>query len=49
MSLLLALLRFADTLHNSEDPLLGRYYSETEYKKAKPRLNEVLRNNGIKV
>lgn len=49
MSTLLALLRFADTLHKSEDPLLGRYYNETEYSKAKPRLNEILRNKGIKV
>ena len=49
MSLLLALLRFADTLHNSEDPLLGRYYNETKYRKLKLRLNEILRNKGIKV
>lgn len=49
MSALLALLRFADTLHNTEDPLLGRYYNETEYSKAKPGLDKILRNAGIKL
>ena len=49
MSALLTVLRFADSLHVSEDPLLGRYYNETEYAKAKPRLDEILRNSGIKI
>lgn len=47
MSALLTILRFADTLHNSEDPLLGRYYNESEYAKAEPRLDKILRNSGI--
>jgi hypothetical protein len=49
MSTLLTILRFADSLHNTEDPLLRRYYNDTEYDKAKPRLDEILRSSGIKV
>ncbi|CAB4025565.1 O-linked-mannose beta-1,2-N-acetylglucosaminyltransferase 1 [Paramuricea clavata] len=49
MSALLIILRFADSLHNTEDPLLRRYYNDTEYDKAKPRLDEILRSSGIKV
>jgi hypothetical protein len=49
MSALLTILLFADSLHNTEDPLLGRYYNDTEYDKAKPRLDEILRSSGIKV
>ena len=48
MSTLLTILRFADNLHNTEDPLLRRYYNEAEYDKAKPRLDEILRSSGIK-
>lgn len=44
MSALISLLRFADNLHSSEDPLLKRYFDDAEYSKAKPRLEEVLRN-----
>ena len=46
MRALLSLLRFADNLHDSEDPLLGRYFNQDEYTKAKPRLDEILRDSG---
>ena len=46
MKALLPLLRFADKLHDSGDPLLGRHFNKDEYGKARPRLDEILRNSG---
>ena len=48
MSTLLTIMRFADNLHPDEDPLLGRYYTDVEYEKAKPCLHKILRNSGIR-